>query len=178
MSNQREKQTLDRILNMNWRTGDPDRQPSQLALFNEYLRRVGLWYQALDIPDAHPIVSDLPGNLVEGIKAKPVSTTLMQQTLRTLGRTSIYERMLLTRALDWAAIADTDAVVTYNLPDPYEPLILFHERGGWLNKAGLDGEWNISGVVGTIHRAHAYCHLTPLDLNTAALDALDVVQPT
>jgi len=165
--------TLNRILSFDWRGGDNRRQASQLALFNEYLRRTALWCQVLDLADAHPIVTDLPNQLVTGIKATPVNTTLMQQTLRTVGKTNVYERMLLTRVLDWAAIADTDAVCRYGLPDPYEPLLLFYERGGWLAKTEQRGVWEISGAVDHIERAIAYLDLQPLPLDPVLLDELD-----
>lgn len=173
MSDQREQATLDRLLGISYRGWDPHRQQSQLALFWEYMRRIGLWYAALDRHDAHPIVSDLPGDLIPGIKAKPVNATLLQQSLRTLGHTSVYERMLLTRALDWAVISTTDTVQDFNLPDAYEPLIIFYERGGWLNKAPNSSEWEISNIRATIDKAVAYAHNPPLDLSPAALDALD-----
>lgn len=173
MSSQHEMDTLNRILHIDWRGGDPTRQPSQLALFSEFLRRMGLWCMALDWHDAHPIASDLPGRVVPDMRAAPVNATLMQQTLRTLGNTSVYERMLLTHVLNWAAIAGEDAVQAYDLPDPYEPLLWFYERGGWLGKAEGENAWEISGIIERIEKAHTYHDLRPLHLDDALLDEMD-----
>jgi len=174
MNGVRETDILNRILGLEWRGGDATRWPSQLALFGEYLRRFALWAHALDWEDAHPIGSDLPGRLVPGGQAAPVNTTLMQQTLRTLGNTSVYERMLLTRMLNWAAVADEPTVQAYNLPDPYEPLLMFYERGGWLDKAMGDHAWEISGRAEQLDRAWVHIDLEPIPLDDPDyLDELD-----
>lgn len=173
MPSQREIETLNRILAINWRVVDETRQRSQLRLFEEYLRRSALWSYALEWQDAHPIISDFPARLVEGVLAAPVNTTLMQQTLRTLGKTSVYERMLLTRVLNWAAIAERESVLAYGLPDLYEPIIVFYERGGWISKGGQEGEWEVSGVYDILQRSPAYIDLPEYALDAHALDALD-----
>lgn len=173
MASQRETETLNRILDINWRQGDVTRRRSQLMLFDEYLRRAGIWSHALSWQEAHPIASDIPARIAPHIRATPVNTTLMQQSLRTLGKTSVYERMLLTRALNWAAIADHDIVVRHRLPDLYEPLLLFYERGGWLNKGEQESTWEISGVSDVIHRAHTYRDLPELELDLEHLNNLD-----
>ena len=176
MLGQHEVKTLERILNMDWRTTDNSRHHSQVALFNEFLRRTGLWCVMLQWEEAHPIVSDIPGRIFSGLKAKPVNTVLLQQSLRTLGRTSVYERMLLTRVLNWAALDDMGMLDSYKLPDIYEPLLLFYERGGWLDKAPRTGEWEISGVYGEIDRAFAYSDVDPISLDDASLNAMDTAK--
>ncbi|MEL6272022.1 MAG: hypothetical protein AAFR22_19615, partial [Chloroflexota bacterium] len=72
-----ETRTLNRILSLEWQGGDPSRQQSQLALFNEFLRRCALWSEALNWPTAHPIASDYPGHIVPDVRATPVNATLM-----------------------------------------------------------------------------------------------------
>lgn len=178
MGNQRETNMLNRILSLEWQGRDDRKHGSQLALFNEFLRRVGVWCNALNWQDAHPIASDLPGRVVPGVRATPVNATLMQQTLRTLGKTTVYERMVLTHALNWSAIADEPAVSAFNLPDPYEPLVQFYERGGWLDKPIGEAGWEISGVIDQIDRAVTYCNLEPLMLDPDLLDQLDEEVPT
>jgi hypothetical protein len=170
---QHEVETLNRILQLDWQGGDPNKQPSQLALFSEFLRRMGVWCVALGWHDAHPIASDLPARLVPDVRATPVNATLMQQTLRTLGKTSVYERMLLTNVLNWAAVAGFEAVQAYDLPDPYEPVLWFYERGGWLDKAEGDSAWEISGVIKRIDKAHVYHDDAPLPLDETLLDEID-----
>ncbi len=174
MNSEREATTLNRILSLEWQGGDLSRQTSQLALFGEYLRRFGRWCHRLEWWEAHPVASDLPGQLVTDDQAAPVNTTLMQQTLRTLGETTVYERMLLTRVLNWAAIADDETVLRYQLPDPYEPLLMFFERGGWLDKAQGDSAWKVSGRVERLNKAWTYHDLdaVPLD-DPAYFNALD-----
>ena len=178
MNSEREAATLNRILSLDWQGGDPARTRSQLALFGEYLRRFGLWCKRLDWLDAHPVASDLPGRLMPAAQAAPVNTTLMQQTLRTLGKTSVYERMLLTRVLNWAAVVESNAVRAYNLPDPYEPLLMFFERGGWLDKAEGGSAWMISGEVEQLKKAWMYHNLDTIPLgNPAYFNALDENAP-
>lgn len=173
MANTHERDTLNRILDINWRGGDATRRCSQLALFDEYLRRVGLWCTHLGWTDAHPIVSDMPSRVAPNTRATPVNTTLMQQSLRTLGQTSVYERMLMTHVLNWSAAADKGLLALYDLPDLYEPLLWFYERGGWLSKGEREGEWNISGVLTVFAPLEAYATYEPLALEVGLLNAID-----
>lgn len=177
MASQRETDTLNRILRLNWQQQSRQPRPSQQALFGEFLRRAGVWAIALNRADAHPIATDFPAHVVPDVRATPVNTTLMQQTLRTLGDTSVYERMLLTHALNWSAIADHDGVLRYALPDLYEPLLWFYERGGWLRKNDQENVWDVSGVQGPLDRAFTYIQNEVVPLDHAALDAIDQEHP-
>ncbi len=174
MASQREIDTLNRILRLDWQHQQRKAFPSLEALFSEFLRRTGVWAIALNRADAHPIATDFPAHVVPTVRATPVNATLMQQTLRTLGHTSVYERMVLTHALNWAAIADDEAVLGYNLPDLYEPLLWFYERGGWLYKNDADNLWGIAGLEIPLERAFTYSKNEEVALDSDLLDALDV----
>ena len=173
MASQHETDTLNRILRLDWQQKTWQAHPSQQALFGEFLRRTAVWAVALNRADAHPIVTDFPAHVVPDVRATPVNTTLMQQTLRTLGDTSVYERMLLTHALNWAAIANYDAVLRYDLPDLYEPILWFYERGGWLRKNDQKQVWDVGGVEGRLDRAFTYINNEEVPLDAATLDAID-----
>ena len=171
MTGSHELDTLNRLLRIDWRARDSTRRTSQMALFEEYLRRVGVWCVALGWPDAHPIISDVPGRINPDVTATPVNTTLIQQTMRTIGRTHVYERMMITRMLNMAAVVDFEGdQLPYGMPNLYEPLLLFYERGGWLDKGTQN--WLISGFPFDLQRAGAYVKLSPLNLN-GDLDQLD-----
>jgi hypothetical protein len=172
MPGMNETHTMNRLMEVNWRQQDQLRSHSQMALFREYLRRFAVWCEALDWPEAHPVMSDIPARINPDVQATPVNTTLTQQTMRTLGRTSVYERMMVTRALNLAAICDhMPEMIPAHLPDLYEPLLCFFERGGWVAKGDATRNWVVSGQVGQLDPAHAYVDLTPLDMMT--LDLLD-----
>lgn len=171
MPGSHELDTLNRLLRIDWRTRDSARRPSQTALFHEYLRRVGVWCAALDWPEAHPVISDIPARINPDVTATPVNTTLIQQTMRTVGRTHVYERMMVTRVLNMAAVVDFEGDrLPYGMPNLYEPLLVFYERGGWVDR-GAHG-WLLSGVPFELERAVAYRDITPLNLYDD-LDRLD-----
>jgi hypothetical protein len=81
---------------------------------------------------------------------------------------------LFQNALKWTAIQDSPEARRYNLPAPYEPLVVIFERGGEVYKGELGRAWFVTkGEL--IPRMHEYYdHTTPIvELDSAILDAID-----
>ncbi|MEO0562321.1 MAG: hypothetical protein AAF125_09405 [Chloroflexota bacterium] len=168
-----EEAVYERLLNVDWKLHDADKSASQHALFTEYTRRVAVWCQALGCEHTHPIYADIPKRIAPEVSSKPIYTTELQAMMRTVGRTSVYERMIVTRMLNFAAAVDAKGDnMPHGLTDLYEPLLMFFERGGWIEKGARDEVWRISGHEVTLHRVDSFADRTPLDLNYN-LDALD-----
>ena len=85
------------------------------------MRRRSIWSSALDI-DWKPLI-DIAYHVD---KEKRADTSILDVTTfpnRIVKKTC--ELML-----HWDLVKDSDAVKNLNLPDPFEPLIKFYERGG------------------------------------------------
>ena len=73
----------------------------------------------------------------------------------------------------WASVKSLPSVAALDLPDPYEPLIVFYERGGWFRRE--QGYLDLNGVNVTLS---TYKNQLPLPtLDPSALDELDTVEP-
>ena len=140
-------------------TRPPDSGPhylgAQLALLREYLRRAGLVAQALGhdgrwpwldaaaqltrignpppVPDVaaealpgYTILEDNP--LYPGPGLDPLEDEVLAMMKDVSG---YYERRICLYYVRWEALKNRPAVRALALPDLYEPLILFYERGGW-----------------------------------------------
>lgn len=72
--------------------------------------------------------------------------------------------------LRWASVKNLPSVASLDLPDPYEPLVLFYERGGWFQRE--QGYLDLNGVNVSLS---TYKNRPPLpSLDPASLDALDI----
>lgn len=98
---------------------------SLVVLMREFLRREALWAGRLGV-EGLPFVNlahavrpgfQCPPELLSRIAAFPQSSA---------------ERTCCQNLLGWYALKDANAglVRTFDLPDPYEPLVRFFERGG------------------------------------------------
>ena len=73
----------------------------------------------------------------------------------------------------WASVKALPSVAALGLPDPYEPLIVFYERGGWFRRE--QGYLDLNGANVTLG---TYKNQPPLpSLDPAALDEMDTIEP-
>jgi hypothetical protein len=135
---------------------------ARVALMREFLRRSALWSEALGVPAKWPLF-DVAGEADPSAPQPEVPADLVARPLAPDVRAT------LPWMLRWAAHPPGSIA---GLPDPYEPLLLFYERGG-----GFTIEQGMLDVDGTrlpIRDRGAYLRATPFtDLDPAALDALD-----
>ncbi len=188
------RSAIQRIRGISWRR-DPARLPSQIVLMREYLRRSALvaetvggvadwpWDDAaarLTLPGVDR--RRLPGCVFLdpapeylGPDADPLEAEViaLNGRVNTGGQAkSAYAWESCLWYIRWEAVKNHPALRVLNLPDLYDPLITFHERGGWFRPEqgylDLDG-YNLSRLSCRVMAEQ----MPPPSLAPAALDHLD-----
>lgn len=157
-----------RILAIDWSGGD-DRTRSRVALMKEYLRRSAWWCTELGSED-WPFC-DIAALVDPAVRADADSVRRVEAALARPEVPSVV-RSSCVWALHFAALRDA-GVVLPGLPDPFEPLILFYERGGAF---GRDGTGFIDVDLAGVPVKTRQDHLVPdprVRLDRETLDALD-----
>lgn len=123
---------MERIFAINWEPDDA-RVGSQIALLQEYLRRAALWAKTLDCTEQWPFfdiaaiaVGVDPSQRADNAQVEVLRHHFSQAPFYTIG---IIENTC-EWFLHWQVVKNQPEVRKFNLPDPYEPLIILYERGG------------------------------------------------
>ncbi|MFE2415181.1 hypothetical protein ACFXDE_43370 [Kitasatospora sp. NPDC059408] len=127
----RARATLDRLTAIDWWDEDAAyaHAPSRSRLFREYLRRSALWAQAYQADRNWPFV-DLAVHVDPHVRIDAELAAELDAFLEA-NVWHIRAKGVCRAALRWAALLDTSTVRLPDLPDPFEPLLLMLERGGW-----------------------------------------------
>jgi hypothetical protein len=161
---------FERIMSMHIGNPDLSREKSHYRLFREHERRVALWSKALGFPEeTQPVIWDIATAIIPSVAVEEEKMRTLPETMK-----SPYTLRIFQNALKWTAIQDSPEARRYDLPAPYEPLIVIYERGGIVYKGELGRSWFVTkGEL--IPRMHEYYdHTTPIvELDTAILDAID-----
>ncbi|MEU2394456.1 hypothetical protein [Streptomyces sp. NPDC007369] len=174
MTEQAASAVLERLCAVEW-TGDWDdafaRLMSRRVLMREYLRRAAVWAQRYSAESAWPFF-DVTEYAASEFTLSPETSAGLQACLaRVTGGESI--RRTCTGAVRLAVLRAQDPAFGDGLPDLYEPLVLFYERGGeflWDNAGSLD----LTGALmrpGTL-QGHLGSPLLP-SLDSRLLDVVD-----
>lgn len=108
------------------------RTPSNLKLLEEYLRRLRLWMERLNMPfERWWKDSDLASTLNPHIRtSKEIYQWVFEITQQRPYPYGVDE-LTFENMLRWETLRQHHEITeTYNLPDPYEPFILLLKRGG------------------------------------------------
>lgn len=134
----------------------------------EYLRRSAVQARRLGATDAWPFF-DLAEYAARGTAVPADLGARLGELTSGAARYPAVARSC-WGALHWAAAVDAEALPA-DADDPYEPLLLFFERGGgfYLEEGFIDVEGG--SVVRKTWQDHADAE--PLDLSPAALDEFD-----
>lgn len=168
MTSENAQQLLQRILatSLNKR---PNKRWSHVALFKEYARRMALW--AVRLKRASDwLFFDVAGALDPQWRADESLVSALHDFLDDkayLGlMCDVYEW-----ALHWAALRESQS---FDLPDPYEPIILLYERGGNVRQYRAD-IWAVSDTFGVSGVTLSYYAGLPtvVDLDEQTLNLLD-----
>ncbi|MFJ9764686.1 hypothetical protein ACIRUY_12775 [Streptomyces erythrochromogenes] len=121
---------LNRLRAVEW-VGDWDhvlaRVPSRRILMREYLRRAALWAQEYSVESAWPFF-DVTERVDPGFRLSPGTAAELEAYLsRVPGREL---RATCAGAVRLAGMRERNPAALPDLPDLYEPLVLFYERGG------------------------------------------------
>ncbi len=168
MTSENAQQLLQRILATPF-SARPRKRWSHVALFKEHARRMSLWAERLGRKDSW-LFFDVGAALAPDWRADEALISALHDFLDDkayLGlMCDVYEW-----ALHWAALRDTQS---FDLPDPYEPILMLYERGGNVRQYSADiwavsETFGVSGITRDLYRA-----LPPIvDLDPAILDMLD-----
>ena len=185
---------IDRCWNIEWRR-DPTRLGSQAALMREYLRRSAVvaesvgetpnwpWFDVaarLTLPgvdkrylpayvflDAEP---QYEGPSVDPLEDRIIA--LNRHMNESAGEQGWSGRKVCWWHIRWAAVKTHPALTALDLPDLYEPLIAFFERGGWFKPE--QGYLDLDGANVTLYGWRRAAQEPPLpSLDPAALNTLD-----
>jgi hypothetical protein len=162
---------FERIMSMHIGNPDLSREKSHYRLFREHERRVALWSKALGFPEeTQPVIWDIATAIVPSVAVE-------EEKIRALAKSvkgSLYTLRIFQNALKWAAIQDSPEARRYNLPAPYEPLIILYERGGIVYKDEVGHAWFVTRATLFPMMHEYYDRTTPfVELDTAILDAID-----
>jgi hypothetical protein len=172
-SNSAVEQAIERIKAIDWRQGnDSSRRVSHVKLFVEYIRRAALWFKALDLDykgSGWPTF-DIAAQIDPSIEDDSKDEALMKR----LCVGSFYAEISCLQYVHWSMIQDRPEVIRFNLPAPYEPVIMMFERGCSFPKK----EFNIYNFWGggiPVNHPENYYDIPPYtDLDSAELDREDI----
>jgi hypothetical protein len=151
-------------------------QESHVALMREYLRPAALWAKRLEATDHWPFF-DVASLITAEVRAEPQSVERLEAALQpfslwpTIKKTCIWY-------LHWHRLVQSrpEAVAGYRLPDPFEPLVRFYERGGRFSTKHGFINVDTAGIPAKVRGWQAFDSTTPfVDLDDRALDRLDAV---
>lgn len=152
---------IARLRRVDWATST-GRRSSRVALMKEFLRRSALYSEACGVADRWPFF-DIAAAVDPSTPEVQVPDDLSAMTLPPRVRDTI--RWMLT----WTARPPR---AHPELPDPYEPLLLFFERGGGFTVEQRMVDVDSAGIP--LRDRHRYLRGEPfVELDPAALDALD-----
>ncbi|WP_274563168.1 hypothetical protein [Streptomyces spiramyceticus] len=164
--------TLERLRAVDW-SGDWDyafgHAQSRRLLMHEHLRRSALWARACGAEDAWPFF-DVTGYVDPGFQ---LPSELAAELHEVLKKAAYSARKTCSGAVRFAELRAQGNATLPDLPDPYEPLILFYERGGEYLQDDA-GFLDLTGV--SIKPRSLQDHLVAmpfLTFRTTTLDALD-----
>ncbi|MEU3407913.1 hypothetical protein ABZ766_28750 [Streptomyces sp. NPDC006670] len=165
---------LHRLRSVPW-AGDWDfaygHVKSRRVLFREYLRRAAVWARAYPAAEAAWPFFDVTGHVDPEFRLSPETDAELAGLLRGLPGGEVANTC--SGAVRLAALRAQDPAAFQGLPDLYEPLVLFYERGGEFlrdNRGALD----LTGVSFRLGALADYLGNPPVTLlGDTVLDALD-----
>ncbi|MEV6850023.1 hypothetical protein [Actinoplanes sp. NPDC051411] len=169
MNMTRSEATLARLMAVNWKDDAAfDHRSARMRLMREFLRRSAWWAQQFGAPESWPFY-DIAEQVAPGVLVPEDLTARLDELIRTqVGWPAV--AVTCRAALHWAAVLDAGARPDGG-EDPYEPLLLFFERGGlFTTESGF-----IEVFGGSVRRRTwpEYLDSKPADIRPAALAALD-----
>jgi hypothetical protein len=148
-----------------------ERRWSHHALYREYMRRVAIWGQEFGWAISYNLLcyTDL-ATLIQPTNVLPEDVAFIFEKHPLSLRTRRY----FFNALKWALLEDSEKTNLFSLFNPYEPIFLIYERGGFVT--GEHGFIEVTGgsfFVGERETSDVL-NYSPLDLSEEVLDAIDL----
>ncbi|MEU5048286.1 hypothetical protein [Streptomyces sp. NPDC021096] len=133
MTDEAPRALLQRLRAIDWEDEDApyDHAESRAALLREHLRRTALWALAFKAELSWPYI-DLAKLIDPTVRADDeVLAELKDYLDEEVGWPQV--EATLVGAVHWAAFRSGTQITLPDLDDPYEPLLLMYERGGWFH---------------------------------------------
>ncbi|MGW1520279.1 hypothetical protein [Streptomyces sp. NPDC002287] len=144
---------------------------SRRVLFREYLRRAAMWSQAY--PEAEAAWPFLAITTYAAPEFRLSHTTEAELKALLARLPNLEVRTTCAGAVRLAELRTQEPAALPDLPDLYEPLILFYERGGEFLREN-SGALDLTGVSLRLGARSDYLGNPPVtQLSTTVLDALD-----
>jgi len=151
-----------------WAELRDDRLASRIRLMKEYLRRAALWEQRLGGQWDWPFW-DIASRVNPGVRAGEQARQLLDNALAPVRSVLVFDTWIW--ALHWAVLREAGGLDP-SLPDPFEALLRFYERGGGFSVE--NGFIEVDGAGFPLGARDRYLTSEPLaHLDTPSLDALD-----
>jgi hypothetical protein len=158
----------ERARTVPWAELHDDRLASRVRLMKEYLRRAALWEQRLAGQWDWPFW-DIASHVDPGVRAGADARQLLDDALAPVRSVLVFDTWIW--ALHWAVLREAGGVDA-NLPDPFEALLRFYERGGGFGVE--NGFIEVDGAGFPLGGRDRYLTSEPFaQLDTGSLDALD-----
>ncbi len=128
--------SIKRLKKLDWEKGhDFEKQDSYKLLIREWLRRMTLWGKSLNATNKWPFINVVDKIFGEG-NIKDYSDPLIVEMSSFLSAKGIGARAISVCIwyILWSEVKDRSEISQFNLPEPYEPVIVYFELGGWLRK--------------------------------------------
>ncbi len=167
------EQMLERLLSVRWEN-TISHAPSNMVLAREYLRRSALWAKTLDCTAKWPLF-DVAFEIDSSIRAdesmiRKAADHLAQRKLSTLNW--VFKTCLWS--LHWSTLVDSKGTGQFNLPIPYEPMLVIYERGGSITAEShmIDSSGVMGFTRGTLQQ-YLLAEVPYVELDEEQLDKLD-----
>ena len=164
------ERVLDRLLAVAWDGKAAYAHPrSRSALAYEILRRWAHWAKAVGSEGEWPFF-DVAAELAPDIRADPA---LVDRLVGGLGDYICFPpmRTVTEGALHWAALGDVPRRRFPDLDDPFEPFLLFFERGGGFTTG--NGFMELGSGSMPMRTPDFHVNLEPVPIDPATLEELD-----
>ncbi|MGA5100647.1 hypothetical protein ACPCAC_25185 [Streptomyces lavendulocolor] len=173
MTDQASSDMLSRLRAVDW-AGDWDyafgHAVSRRVLIREYLRRAALWAQTFSVESKWPFF-DVTEYVDPEFTLPPGMATSLEEYLQNVPEGPV--RRTCAGAVRLAGLRAQHPTMLPDLPDLYEPLVLFYERGGEFFRDNA-GFLDLTGVLFKPGTLQHHRRTPPLDtLCATALDAVD-----
>ncbi|WP_405980099.1 hypothetical protein [Streptomyces sp. NBC_00158] len=148
-----------------------ERGGSRQVLMWEYLRRAAVWAKACGAEGAWPFY-DVTAYLDPEFELPPAQAAELEELQRTVYWEDL--RKTCAGAVRLAGLGERNPDAVAGLPDLYEPLVLFYERGGSFSRDCSGVFLDLVGVMCRPGKPAGYLGSRPVGvLDDAVLDALE-----
>jgi hypothetical protein len=172
----------ERVKSINWEWKSDYKAGSSKLLLMEFLRRAALWaevFNLIDVPGTGWPLLDYAAYVDSSLKINEDNDdfdelSAQAEELLVDGSPSFYTKRVCVYFVHWALVKNKIEVTKYNLPDPYEPLIVLYERGCRFQRDHT-GVWEYHNTSGfPVRSAIYYLSSEPIiELDEASLDQAD-----